>query len=202
VSKQKKICDVLAAAREEDAAISIRRGSKRDESIEGFVAAVGRKWVLVAPMTTGGFLDGYAVIRLTDIRRARPYTSWERRFSLTRPEWPPRPPSDRPPLDLDSTSGMLATFLEPGILLSIERKRKDAMWVGVPDELTRRWLYLSEVDSDAVWDDAPRGYRLRTITLVRTGDRYLRGLTAIAGHPPAEELPHHWAARSRTARRR
>ncbi|MCJ1688605.1 hypothetical protein [Rathayibacter sp. VKM Ac-2927] len=202
MSKQKKIREVLLSAWAENEAVRIWRGSKRDETIEGFVVGVGRKWTLVTPMTTGGFFDGYAAILLTDISRARPYDTWEHRFSRTRPEWPPRPPTGTPAIDLDSTSGMLATFLQPGVLLSIERKKpRGPLWVGVPNELTRKWFYLWEVDSNAVWHPEPLGYKPRTITLVKTGDRYLRGLTVVADPPPSEDLPHHWTARSKAGKR-
>ncbi|WP_104273614.1 hypothetical protein [Rathayibacter sp. AY1D9] len=202
MSKQKKIREVLLSAWAGNEAVRIWRGSKRDETIEGFVVGVGRKWTLVTPMTTGGFFDGYAAILLTDISRARPYETWEHRFSRTRPEWPPRPPAGRPAMDLDSTSGMLATFLQPGVLLSIERKKpRGPLWVGVPNELTRKWFYLWEVDSNANWHPEPLGYKPRTITLVKTGDRYLRGLTVVADPPPSEDLPHHWTARSKAGRR-
>ncbi|ROP50159.1 MULTISPECIES: hypothetical protein [unclassified Rathayibacter] len=201
MSKQKKIRKVLLTARAEDSAVRIQRGWKRAETIEGFVVGVGRKWTLIATTTTGGFFDGYATIRLTDITRARPYDSWEHRFFQTLPEWPPRPPAGRSAIDLDTTSGMLATFLEPGVLLSIERRKKHAMWVGVPNELTRNWFYLWEVDANAVWDPAPRGYRPRTVTLVRTGHLYLQGLAVVADSPPSEDLPHHWTARSKASRR-
>lgn len=133
--------------------------------------------------------------------RANP--SWEHRFSRTRPEWPPRPPADRPAIDLDTTSGLLATFLDPTVLVSIERDKKyDAMWVGVPSALTRHWFALWEVDADAVWHSRPLGYRPRTITVVRTGDHYLRGLAVVAGAPPESDRPDHWSARSTYARRR
>lgn len=61
---------------------------------------VGRRWTLVAPMTTGGFFDGYAAVLLSDITRARPYDTWEHRFPRTRPEWPPRSPAGMPAIDL------------------------------------------------------------------------------------------------------
>lgn len=202
VSCPKKIRALLTTAQRDQTHITVRFTFGNRETIDGFVIGLGRKWALLAVTMTGGFFDGYAAVRLAEIARARPNRSWEARFSRTRPEWPPHPPTDRPAIDLVTTSGLLATFLDPGTLVSIERRKKySAMWVGVPFLLTRNWLSLWEVDAQAVWDKRPLGYRPRTIALVRTGDHYLRGLTAVVGDRPPEDLPNDWAARSKHARR-
>ncbi|ROR80294.1 hypothetical protein SAMN06295974_2546 [Plantibacter flavus] len=182
-----KVLNRLALARETSTIVKLNRMSAPYETLEGFVVAIGRKWVLVAPIASGGFFDGYAVIRVREIARVRFDRSFQRRFSETRPEWPVNPPPGRPMPDLDSTRGMLRSFLAKGVLCAIERRNKpDLMWVGVPDQLRRHWLYLLEVRSDATWHAGPLGYRLRTITLVRMGDQYLRALAAVAGLAPVE----------------
>lgn len=182
-----KVLNRLALARETSTIVKLNRVSAPYETLEGFVVAIGRKWVLVAPIASGGFFDGYAVIRVREIARVRCDRSFQRRFSETRPEWPVNPPPGRPMPDLDSTRGMLRSFLAKGVLCAIERRNKpDLMWVGVPDQLRRHWLYLLEVRSDATWHAGPLGYRLRTITLVRMGDQYLRALAAVAGPAPVE----------------
>ncbi|MHA7209959.1 hypothetical protein [Arthrobacter sp. MDT1-65] len=181
----------------------IDRVSRPGQRLDGFVVAVGRKWVLLAQTMDGGFFDGYAAVRLREIAHVRPDRTFEQEFAKTRPEWPPTPLVDRPPPDLDTTSSMLWSFLAPGVLFSIERDRKyDAMWIGAPAELTRRYLYLWEVRPDATWHDVPLGYPLRSITVVRTGDHYLEGLAAIASPVPTEEFTHREAARVKAKRLR
>jgi hypothetical protein len=82
---------------------------------------------------------------------------------------------------------MLMSILRADELFGIERDKKyDAKWIGVPNELTRHWLYMWEVRPDATWHEQPRGYRLRDITLVTINDHYQRGLNAIAGPAPAD----------------
>lgn len=202
VSSRKKIRALLTTAQRDQTHVTVRFAFGNRWSIDGFVVGVGRKWALLAETMTGGFFDGYAAVRLAEIERARPSRSWEARFSRTRPEWPPHPPTDRPAIDLDTTSGLLATFLDPKTLVSIERRKKySAMWVGVPYALTRNWLSLWEVDAKAIWHERPLGYRPRTIALVRTGDHYLRALSAVVGDRPPQDLPYDWAARSKHARR-
>lgn len=189
-----KILKRLGLAQQASTIVKLNRVSAPDETLEGFVVAIGHKWVLVAPIATGGFFDGYTVIRVREIARVRFDRSFQRRFSETRPEWPVNPPPGRPTPDLDSTRGMLRSFLAEGVLCALERRNKpDLLWVGVPAELRRRWLYLLEVRSDATWYAGPLGYRLRTITLVRTGDQYLRALAAVAGPAPVEAGSSWWS---------
>ncbi|QHC56748.1 hypothetical protein [Rathayibacter tanaceti] len=202
MSSMTKIRALLTRAQREETNIKLRLAFGNRETVDGFIIGTGRKWALLAATMTGGFFDGYVAVRLKEIERARPNRSWEARFSRTRPEWPPRPPADRPAIDLDTTSGMLATLLDPDALVGMERRKKySALWVGVPYALTRHWLSLWEVDATAVWHERPLGYRPRTIALVRIGDHYLRGLAAIAGDRPPQDLPYGWAARSKHARR-
>lgn len=189
-----KVLKRLALARETSTIAKLDRVSAPYETLEGFVVAVGRKWALVAKIASGGFFDGYTVIRVRDISRVRFDGSFQRSFSETRPEWPVSPPSGRPTPDLDSTRGMLRSFLAEGVLCALERRNKpDLLWVGVPDELTRHWLYLLEVRSDATWHARPLRYRLRTITLVNMGDQYLRALAAVAGPAPVEAGSSWWS---------
>lgn len=168
--------------------------SRPGQCIEGFVVDIGRKWVLIAVTTTGGFFDGYAAVRLADVSRVRFDRSFQRRFAATQPEWPVSAPSGRAVLDLDSTAAMLRTFLTADVLCAIERNKKyDALWVGVPYEIDGRWLYLFEVRPDATWHEVPLGYRNRSITVVRLGDQYLRALSAVAGPIPVHALKP-WAS--------
>ena len=189
-----KILKRLSEATRTSAIVRLDRVSRPHEYLEGFIVAVGRKWVLVAPVATGGFFDGYAVIRLREISHVAFDRSFQRAFAETRPEWPVAAPAGRPVPDLDSTRGMLRSFLAEGVLCSLERDKKyDVLWVGVPYELTRRWLYLFEVRSDATWHEVPLGYRPKTITLVRVGGQYLRALAEVAGSAPVEPASSWWS---------
>lgn len=135
----------------------------------------------------GGYSDGYAAIRISDIKSVRPDRSFQSAFAKTRPEWPPVLPFLSGDLDLDSTKGMLRSLLVPGHVIGIERDlRVDATWIGVPDGLTRKFLYLWEVTPQATWHEAPQGHRLKTITTVIFDDRYRTALAAMAGDSPAD----------------
>jgi hypothetical protein len=176
-----------------DTSVRLGRVSRPDQIIKGFVVAVGAKWALLEQIMDGGFFDGHVAIRLNEIANVRADTSFEPVFARTQPEWPPAPPHNAP-VDLNTTRGMLASLLRQGQLLGIERDKKyDGTWIGVPNELTRHWLYLWEVRPDATWHEQPLGYRLRTITMVTVNNHHQRGLAAIAGSAPADASPPNWA---------
>ena len=165
--------------------VKVRRLSRPSYTIDGFVLAIGDDWVLLSKVMDGGYFDGYAAIRIADIKNVDVDKSFQSRFAQTRPEWPPTAPPSNGPVDLDSTRGMLTTLLQPDRLFGIERNKSyDALWIGVPNELRKRWLYLWEVDSRGRWDEEPLGYKLSTITTVVFDDHYQTALTATAGRPP------------------
>lgn len=176
--------------------VRLDRVSRPGQQFAGFVVAVGRRWVLLARVMDGGFFDGHVAVRLREIARVRPDRSFERAFARTQPEWPPAPPDVLGVLDLDSTAGVLTSLLEPGAIFGIEQDRKyDAVWIGVPHKLTKRWLYIWEARPDGTWHDEPRGYRRNRITVVVMGDHYQVGLSGIAGPPPEGASDASWAAR-------
>ncbi|MFF3027141.1 hypothetical protein [Microbacterium sp. NPDC057944] len=155
-------------------------------AISAFVIDVGKKWVLLARTADGGFFDGYAAVRVSDIRKVGRDKSFEGLFAQTRPEWPPTrlPHTER--VDLDRTRSLLRDFPQPGALMGIEStKRSSATWIGVADQIVDDWFYLHEVKPNAHWHRRPRGYRIRKIVMLYSDSYYLRGLAAIAGDPPA-----------------
>jgi len=175
--------------------IRLRRASRPAESVTGFVVATGSSWTLFARTMDGGYFDGHIAIRIADIAHVRPDTSFESAFAKTRPDWPPAIPTWVTSIDLDSTKGMLRSFLHRGHLVGIERDKKyDAIWIGVPDELLGKWLYLWEVTPKAKWEDRPLGYKLRSVTTVIIGSHYQTGLAEIAGDPP-EQAGEFWPTR-------
>ena len=177
-----------------DRLVRLNRRSRPSEFVEGFVVAVGRRWALLHRTMDGGHFDGHTAIRLDEIDSVQTDTSFESVFARTQPEWPPAPPHPGEHLDLDTTSGMLTSLIRAGDLFAIERNKKfNAMWIGVPNELTRRWLYIWEVRADASWHEQPLGYRLRSIVFVTMNDHYQRGLAAIAGPAPEGASPADWA---------
>jgi hypothetical protein len=182
---QPRIRERLRSSVADNRLVVLRRRSERGTRYQGYVLALGRKWVLLAQIADGGFFDGQIAFRLRDLRDVRNSTSFESRAARLRDEWPPRMPAALVGIDLDRTSGVLKAFGADGSLIGVQSDhRYDVLWIGVLDEVRRHWVYLWEVDSTGEWRDQPLGYRLRRLTVIERGGQYLRGLADVAGATP------------------
>lgn len=191
----RKLRAALNRAKDDQSLLQLDRVTRPVETINGFVLAVGTKWALLQCTMDGGFFDGHIAIRLDEISGIRNDAGFQSAFARTRPEWPPSAPREAAVPDLDSTFGMLATVLRPDELAGIERNnRRGAKWIGVPDELTKHWMYMWEVRPDATWHDRPTGYRLGSIVMVTINDHYQRALAATAGPHPLDPSSPPWGS--------
>jgi hypothetical protein len=169
----------LEAALEKRTLVRIVRRPEHSYRVDGFVVAVGSKWVLVSQTMDGGYFDGYVAFRLRDVRSVARDRSFESRFAATRPEWPPSPPGV---VDLTSTKRMLRTLSATGPLIGIEKENeREATWIGQIVEIRPGWVALREVRPDARWRKKPLWYQVGAVTSASVGTHYLRGLAAIAG---------------------
>jgi hypothetical protein len=182
-----EIAQQLSDAVESQSLVRIYRSPRNADTVGGFPLTTGSKWVLVAQTGDGGFFDGLVAIRLKDVVKVQPDTSFESRFAQTQPEWPPTAPAA---IDLASTGDLLKDLSQSWPLVGIEQEdqRNSAMIaIGVVGEIDDGWLWLREARPDATWRKRPRGYRLKDITKVVVADRYLTALSAIAGPPSTDE---------------
>ena len=132
----------LRRAAESQALVRIKRSPRNADRVDGIVVAVGSKWALIADTGDGGFFEGLVAVRVKDVVKVEKDSSFEERFARTRPERPPTAPAD---LDLDTTAGLLRGMSAISPLLAIEQERRfhsRMMWIGVVDEVTKRWLGL------------------------------------------------------------
>lgn len=155
--------------------VRLLRCARFGDDCQGFVVAIGAKWVLLAAADAGGYLRGWKAVRIEQVDRVQRRRTFEEDFARSRPEWPPRPPGD---VDLDTTAGALRSLQAHARFIGIEQEDRhgDLMWVGRIDEIERPRLWLHEVDHRARWHDEPKGYRLRNITAITIGSGYLDAL--------------------------
>lgn len=185
MASAKKIFRRLSAARDEQTLVRVVRSPKHSDRVQGFVVAIGSEWVMLAQTMDGGFFDGHVAIRLRDIKSLSADVSFESRMSRTLPEWPPVAPSRH--IDLDSTANLLRDVGRDAALIAIEKENeRRAMWIGRVEELSKKWLWLSEIRPDATWHEAPLGYKLTAITAVSVGTHYLVGLKTVASFEPSK----------------
>lgn len=158
--------------------VRVLRKPRFADPLDGIIMRVGRRWALIAQTVDGGYFDGIVAFRLQDVTRIVEDETFATAFARTRPEWPPTLDRD---VDLDDISILLEGIAPADTLLGIQEEReRSAIWIGVLDEVTHRYVYLREVRPDATWHAVPLGYRLKAITSVEVGTRYLTSLAAIA----------------------
>jgi hypothetical protein len=157
--------------------VRVERSPKYADPLDGFIVAVGSKWALMHRVREGGYFDGYAAFRVSDVRRIRVEDSWVARFAATQAEWPPRCPPD---IDLGSTKAAISSLAAHGRLVGLEKEReREALWIGVPRTFSPNAIQLHGLGTDALWNQRPLWYRLKAITAVSIQARYLNALAAV-----------------------
>ncbi len=131
---------------------------KRADLVEGYVVAIGTRWVVLA-ITTNGGPDGWSVVRRADIRGV-----WEaggERFTRRIYEldgcWPPVPPEV--PLSLDGTVQELiesAAAAFPLVVMYVDDENYSQ--IGRPVRWTSKWL------TGETWTETRSGCRPCTAT--------------------------------------
>lgn len=189
-SKPKRIAAELAELVGTDELIRLRRTIRRADRLEGFVAGVGKEWILVHVLNPDMFLDGYSALRIADLRRLERRGGPEsfpvralRHFGET--------PVVANGVDLDSIHGVVRSLAErlPLVAINMEHFDPDVCWVGRPARVGKRRLRLLEIHPDAQWDQVPTKWRLDRITRVDAGGRYLQALHAVGGQTARETEP-------------
>ncbi len=143
------------------------------------VLAVGSKWVLVRSVSDGGYLDGFHVLRVKDITKVERDRSFAAKAVQLQPEWPQLTPEQS--IDLDSLPALLTSVGADERLFGIEKEfERRALWIGTLDDIDTKWLWLDEVTPRGRWKKKPLGYRLRAITRVSFGGRYMDALRLAA----------------------
>lgn len=190
MAEEVKVTQRLVDAMGSATLVRVSRSPRNADRVDGFVVAVGTKWVLIEQTRDGGFFDGLVAVRLHDVVTVKRDPTFASRFAQAQPEWPATAPIG---IDLAGSRGLLESLSRVSPLLGIEQERRhhSAMtWIGVVDEIRKGWLWLHEVRPDATWHRQPRGYKLSRITKVAISDRYQTALAAIAGtRPPLGSPP-------------
>jgi hypothetical protein len=161
--------------------VRVRLAPKHADRLSGFVVGIGNEWALLALTMDGGYFDGYMAFRLKDIDHVRIDPGFEGRFARTQPQWPPTPP----PVDLDSTEGVVTSLASSSRLIGLEKAgHRSAIWIGTLVGAGRRWTWLHEVGPDGTWEVRPLRHKTRCITNVQVDTHYLTALKQTADDQP------------------
>lgn len=145
-------------------------------STSGYVVGISDSFVIIHIVTDDFLLNGYAVYPISDIKRYRVVTKWNRimnRALRARKLGPVL----QPKLSLVNARSILesANRLFPLVTIFRERISRDKCWIGKVASATERTFQLSEIDPGARFD-VTRRYRFADITQINFGGEYERSL--------------------------
>lgn len=189
MKKRNAVEDVLRRALEGTSHVVIKRGIKKADQIRGYVLAIGQTWMLMAKTRDGGYLDGFTVLRVSDVTKVREGSSFEARFLQHMDQWPPAGPSA--PIDLSGPQTIIASAaaLQALVTLHTEHKWPDECYIGAAVDWEKKRVWLLEVDGQARWQRDMSPYRLKEITRIEFGGDYEKALIAVAGPLPPRTEP-------------
>jgi hypothetical protein len=191
-SELRPTTEQLTAAQADALLVRVYRGTGDDDMdwLEGYVVAIGRRWLLLARVSNDIWLTGWSAVRLRDVSVVEPRAN--ARFTTEalrrREQWPlPPVPLD---LDLDSRRGLLSSLVgsevdgEQVVALHPERRDPDVCFVGVVRGVSRHWVDLLEVTIAAQWETGTTKRAVEAITRVDIAGGYESALRLVAGPAP------------------
>jgi len=172
--------DKLERARAEQTLVRITRDLMYSDIETCVVVSVGAKWVLVRSVVDGGYLDGFSAFKIRDITAVKRDTSFAVTSLRLLPGWPPSPLDWA--IDLDSLVELVASVGAQGRIFGLEKERqRRALWIGTLDAVDEKWLWLNELTPQGRWKKKrPLGYRIKAITKISFGGRYMSALQLAA----------------------
>jgi len=154
-----------------------------DETIRGYVLAVGREMFLIAVVSDQIRFNGFQAFRIRDVRKfARdPFAAFAESALRARRGHRPR----RPKVSIANLRRLLQSAGRTFTLVTIHRERIDpsVCWIGRVVKVGKDRLSLLEIGPDAVWNAEPTEYSLRDITKVEFGGDYEGALYLVGGEP-------------------
>lgn len=178
---------VLQRARRENALVAVRRRVPSADRVEGYVVGVGRSWLALAKLNSGFELDGWAFLRLRDLKEIGPPAGAmaprvPEEILRARSQWPPQAPA----IDLDGFVGIVTSAAAASPLTAVftEYDRPDSCWIGSVRSVGDQTLSLLEIDTKAEWDRRPRLFDAEDVTRLEFGGGYEEALNLVSGPAP------------------
>lgn len=181
---KKKIRSLLARSLKDSLPVRIRRTVERHETEPGIVLDMNAEWVLIASIRDGGYLDGYRVFRVGQLRRVELETTFEK-FLHQSAQWPPAPPS--PSFELTNPKTIVEGAVKAATIVTLfqEVKRPGRCVIGAPVEWRKKSLLLQTIDRGAKWEDYVVKISFKNLTQVSFGGDYEKALLYLAGDVPS-----------------
>lgn len=184
---KKAVLARLEHAQERRLLVSVRRWIPGADRLEGFVVAIGDKWVALQRLSDRIAFDGWQLLRLKDIQAVSTNPDpdcFEVKALKARALWPPT----KPDVDLDHVVGALRTVSAATPMVSVfdEFDRPDVCAIGAVRSVDESSLRLLEVNVRGGWARKASFHDPADITRLDFGGGYEEALSLVAGSPPAE----------------
>jgi hypothetical protein len=162
--------------------VRVSRTTRQADQRDGFIAAVGKTWILIATIDDRIRPDGFSALRIKDVSRVKRLGKTEAfvvRVLKLRGQWPLPDPNGA--VDLSSTPEVVKSMGEafPLISLFIEGRHPSVCYIGELEEVGRRVVRLREISPSAEWEDVSR-WKLSEITRLEAGGGYEGALWEVA----------------------
>lgn len=163
--------------------VRITRRVAPDEVFDGVVLDLAAEWVLLACLRDGGYLDGYTVLKIADIRTVKADKRFVP-FLQAHQSWPPARPAG--PVDLTEPARFLKDIAQaaPVMALYREARRPNMFTVGTPVEWGRKSAWILGIDPDMTWRDYMTEFKFKHLTRIDFSDDYTRAVRELAGPLP------------------
>lgn len=178
---KKDIVSLLRDAMHKKLQVDFRRSFDSGKT-HGYILDMGPKFFLMALIDEGFRNDGYACIRLTDVRALRipdPYWQFHQAARRKLGEKFPR----KPKIKLNNVTDILlsANRLFPLVGIYRENKVRDACWIGRVIRICGSNVAFQEISPAATWYKDSSTYRLNQITQITFGGAYEGALYLVGG---------------------
>lgn len=185
---RKKLLATLRESLATATPVRIQRAVEPEEVLQGVVLELSEEWVLLADIRDGAYLDGYRVLRLTDLVQVEPETTFLS-FLHQHNVWPPARPSTGFALSDPRTIITGAVSATGVVCVYREAKRPGKLLIGVPVQWRKKSLWLLPVTPQCHWEQLMDKVRLKDVTQVSFGGDYETAVLEVAGPMPPRTHP-------------
>ena len=183
---RKKIRAALDEARAAQALVTVTRRIPEADPVEGFVTSVGSNWVALARLGNGIVFDGFALLRIKDLKSVRQEIHDQARVEVralhARSLWPPPEAAVQLNGFVDAVTS--AAGISEILTVFTEYTRPDVCTIGAVLSVDNQTLALLELGPRGRWSGRSRLIDAEDVSRVDFGGQYEHALRLVAGTPP------------------
>ncbi len=181
-----KIVRRLTLAQQEGQPVTVRRKHLEADQTPGFVVAVTDRWVVLQELD-GVHLDTVVLLRLDHVTKVERHDGHAYVSRAVAGLGVPLAEFECP-ADV-TTEGLLRLVVERAELICVYLETRDDYWllIGKTLRIGKKRLHLHFIGRDGVWTDFTESWKLKDITRIEFGGRYIGALEQFGEPMPKVE---------------